>query len=319
MISHRYRCIYVIVPKCASTSVRAWFFRDGAGRFSSPTPWQPGGRSHRIRWLANVTDLYPDYHSFTFLRNPYRRFVSAYLHARRDAKMRAARNPDQPVSYGTMLEFAELCGELLADTRGLWGTAFNALFLEKPDRRYGPSGIPLRDLHVVASTARPQVDFLPDCNPDRLFGVPRLSTRRLSFIGTVETIDTDFRHLQDLLDLPRRSLPRRNVGESASEAFEMLRNDRDARRLVEEIYAPDFAFTGCGFDDPPAPTRPAPENVPSAPAPRPSVTTRIRRGRFALASFALTLAVRHASATPVRIMLRLLAFVPWLRRPRRSG
>ena len=314
MISHRYRCTYFKVPKGASTSVQAWFLAHGAGRYSFPPPWYPGPLSQRITSLASAIELYPDYFTFTFLRNPYRRFVSLCLHAHRYAKARATRIPDQPTSYGTLFEFAELCRELLADTRGLWGPAFSTLFRENPDRRYGPLGVPLRHLRFLADHARPQVDFLPDCNPERLFGVPRRSARPLSFIGAVEALDTDFRRLQDLLGLPRLPFPRINAAGPAPGAYEALYGDAAARRLIEEIYAADFAFTRCGLDDAPAPARPAPANLPRAPASRPPAATLIRRGRFELALFAISLVTRIARIPPVRRMRRMVA--PILR-PRR--
>ncbi len=86
------------------------------------------GLAERIRQVTRLIDLYPGYFTFTFLRNPYRRFLSLYRHATLHAATRAARIPDHPSSNGTLREFAELCTELLADTGDLWGAHANAFF-----------------------------------------------------------------------------------------------------------------------------------------------------------------------------------------------
>ena len=48
MISHRHRCIYVKVPKCASTSVLEWFAAHGGGRPSFRPAWHGGPMSQRL-------------------------------------------------------------------------------------------------------------------------------------------------------------------------------------------------------------------------------------------------------------------------------
>ena len=313
MISHRYTCIYIQVPKCASTTVLNWFLTHGAGRHAFPPFWYPGPLADRIQSLARALELWPDYFTFTFVRNPYRRFVSMWLHANRHAAERATRIPDQPADYGTLREFGELCRDLLSDTRGLWGGEAVAFLRGNPDRRYGPRGIRLRHLRFVVNHARPQVDFLPDCNPERLFGLPRAHGVPLSFVGAVETLETDFARLQEILGLPVLPLPRCNVSAPAPEALDTLRRDAAMRRLVEELYAEDLVFTGCGLDDAPPPPRllstpPAPPPPPlPATRPRPSPSTRLRRARFALASIEIALEARIVGAPRLRRILAPLA------------
>ena len=242
MISHRYGCIYVKVPKCASTAVRDWFLHHGAGRHSFRPSWYPGPMAHRVARVAHALELWPGYFTFTFVRNPHDRFLSLWRHAERLARMRAPRIAGHPASYGGPRAFAELCAELLADSRGQWGTRAGAFLREGAGRRYGPLGIELRHLRFVADHARPQTDFLPDCNPGRLFGVARRNHRPLSFVGTVETIDDDFARLQSQLGLPRVRLAMRNVSAVRPDARIAVPTDAGTRRLVEEIYASDFAF-----------------------------------------------------------------------------
>ena len=253
MISHRHRCIYVKVPKCASTAVLDWFVTHGGGRHSFRPYWYGGLLSERMQGVTRTLNLYPDYATFTFLRNPYERFVSIYLYLRRLAAAQPEDARAHPADYGTLGEFAELCGEVLVDFGGLWGADARAFFRAHAGRRYGPRGIALRHLGFVTGHARLQTDFLPDCNPGRLFGVARAEDAPLSFIGSVEELAADWRRLGGLLGLPAVALPERNTAEAATgggrRAGYGAFYDGATRRLVEDIYAADLDFTGCGFDD----------------------------------------------------------------------
>ena len=312
MISHRHRCIYVKLPKCASTTVRDWFLAHAGGRHAFRPSWYPRPLPARIQSLGRLLDLYPGYFAFTFVRNPYRRFVSLYLHARRFAGIRAGIDPDHPASCGNLAEFAALCGELLADTRGLWGPEATAFLRERAERRYGPLGIPLRHLSFVFNHLRPQVDFLPNCNPERLFGLPRAHPRRLSFVGAVETLDADFGRLREVLGLPALPLPRRNASTAASETLDALCLDPATLRRVGETYAEDFAFarysvgavTG-------APALPRRSCRPQRAARRPPPGTLLRRAGHAAASVEVGLEARIRQVSPLR---RALAPIARLRR-----
>ena len=254
MISHRHRCIYVKVPKCASDSLRDWLLAHARGRPSHHHAGYRGTLQERLPSVARALQLWPQYRSFTFLRNPYRRFVSGYLHAVRLAERKARRNrphraSEYPGGFGTLGEYGELCAELLADTRGLWGAEALAFRRANAKRRYGPLGIRLRHLRFVSGHARPQVDFLPDCNPERLFGVPCRRHAGLSFIGAVESLGADFERLRNLLGLPSAPMPRSNVSSRAADTLEDLRGDAAARRRVEQLYAEDFEFAGYPVGD----------------------------------------------------------------------
>ena len=251
MISHRYRCIYIKLPKCGSSTLRDWFLKHGRGRHSFKPWWYGRPLPDRMQSVTNLMNLYPDYATFTFLRDPCERFVSIYLHARRTAAGRA-RGGAIPAGYGSLAEFAGLCRELLDETGSLWGADMRAFFRNHGDREYGPGRVPLRNLRFEIGHARPQTDFLPDCNPARLFGVARADAAPLSFIGRVADMDEDFRRLCATLGIAPVSLPQRNasgfgVGAERARRYREY-YDAAARRSVEEIYAADFAFIGCGFE-----------------------------------------------------------------------
>ena len=211
MIPDRKRCICANLPKCVGTSVLDWFIGHGGARHSFGPYWYRSMLPKRIQRVARPPGSCPGHFTFTFLRNPYRRFLSLYRAAGRDAGIRAARIPDHPASNGTLREFAELCAGPLADTRNLRVAPATAFFRGSADRRYGPPGNPLRHPEFVFGHARPQTHFPPDCKPERLFGLKRGSPGPLQFVGAVEIVDTDFRQVQEALGLPRLPLPRRNA------------------------------------------------------------------------------------------------------------
>ena len=315
MISHRHRCIYVKVPKCGSTTVRDWFLEHGAGRHSFRPYWYGGLLTERLPSVTRLMNLHPDYATFAFVRDPYERFVSLYLHAVRHAGRLRADGWAGLGTYGTLAAYAELCRELLRDMGPLWGEDARAFFDVHGEREYGPARIPLKHLRFEIGHARPQTDFLPDCNPRRLFGVARVDASPLSFLGRVEAMDADFARLGERLDLPGAALPERNASGRETGAARAGRYrsyyDGAARRLVEDIYAADLEFTGCRFESarPAAPR--ARKDATCQPRPRPPR----RRGRaarclarlwHALWSSEVRLEQRIRACAPLRRLLRPL-------------
>lgn len=70
MISHNSKCIFIHIPKCAGSSINQELNLKSVG-FSGHSP----ASCHR--------DHLRDYFSFTFVRNPYDRIVSAYKYFRK--------------------------------------------------------------------------------------------------------------------------------------------------------------------------------------------------------------------------------------------
>ena len=212
--------------------------------------------SRRLPGTARAMNLYPDYFTFTFLRNPYERFVSLWLDLRRVARERRGGGREagrEAACLASLRGFAEFSAEVLADFGPCWGRDAAAAFRARRDRVYGPGRLRLGDLGWSADHLWPQTAFLPDCNRARLFGVARANAEPLSFIGSVGRLDEDFARLSELLGLPGGAFPRRNARGAGTAAARSRRYaahyDGVTRRLVEELYASDLAFTGCGFDD----------------------------------------------------------------------
>ena len=311
MISHRHRCIYVKVPKCASTSVLEWFAAHGGGRPSFRPAWHGGPMSKRLPGTAHAMNLYPDYFTFTFVRNPYERFVSLWLHLRRVARERRC-GAAEAEGLASLRGFAELCTGLLADFGPCWGREAVAAFRARRGRAYGPGGVRLGELGWSADHLWPQTAFLPDCNPGRLFGVARANAEPIGFIGSVGRMDEDFARLAALLGLPGAPLARlRDSGAGAG--VERARRyaayyDGATRRLVEALYASDLAFTGFGFDDGRTAVAVPPRELPPrrTPGRRPLGTLPARAWR-ALWSRQAGLESRILSVPAVRRAVRPLA------------
>ena len=313
MISHLYRCIYVKVPKCASDSLAEWLRVHARGRPTHHHAGYCGTLQERIPSVARALELWPGYASFTFMRNPYRRFVSGYLHAgrRMRQKLRGKRSrlaADRSPGFGTLREYGELCADLLAETRGLWGREALRFRRANAQRRYGPLGIPLQHLRFVSGHARPQVDYLPDCNPERLFGVRRRRAAPLSYIGAVETLDADFGRLRERFGLPSAPLPRSNVSSQPAEALEALRRDAATRRLVDRLYAEDFEFAGYPVGDVDGRAAGLPRVAPGAAAEtRVSAAALLLRAPYVLVSAEIALEARLRRVRPLRPVLAPLA------------
>ena len=320
MISHRHRYIYVDVPKCASTSVREWLSTQGEGRPVVKPWWYGGVLSLRAQATARVLNLYPDYFTFSFVRDPHERFVSLYLDASRRFAERLAEGWSAPAGF-RVRDFAELCAELLGDCGDLWGREAQAFFDAHGEREYGPGRIKLRYLGWLAFHAQPQTRFLPDCNAETLLGVRRVNADPLSFIGTVDAFEADLQRVAQILELLAPEAVHRNssgcgAGRARRERYRAY-FDGDTRRLVEEMYGADLEFTGCRFDDArPAGIAPGRRTRGQTPRGRRSaggVGRILARLRFRLSSLEVRLVERiRRSATLWRLLrpLRRLRGLP---------
>ena len=313
MISHRHRCIYVKVPKCGSTAVLEWFAEHGGGRHSFRPWWYGGLLAERIRGVAGAMNLYPDYFTFTFVRDPYERFVSIWLYLSRLAEEQRRRGRGHPAGYGSLRECAELCRDVFADFGARWGREAQAFFRANGEREYGPGRVPLKHLGWLVDHARPQADFLPDCHPRRLFGVRRTSGDPLSFVGAVETLEADFARLAARLGLPDAPLRQRNAsgfGAGARRAARYAEFYDDAtRRLVEELYADDLAVTGAFFATGRIAVPGVRPNAPAgagSPAPRPGLRTLAARAWRRLGALEIELERRVVRSATARRLLRPL-------------
>ena len=69
MLNHKHNFIFVHIPKSAGSSM---------GKFFKPKYGGP-----EVHWKTHDVNLYKDYYKFTFVRNPWDRWVSEYKWSRR--------------------------------------------------------------------------------------------------------------------------------------------------------------------------------------------------------------------------------------------
>src|SRR5690606_39458213 len=101
MISHKHKCIFIHIPKCAGSSIRDFYFDTPNLDWRTPNyellyGWCPKRRIHLQHATAKQlleTELitendWNDYFKFTFVRNPWDRAYSSYLWVMKDRKIK---------------------------------------------------------------------------------------------------------------------------------------------------------------------------------------------------------------------------------------
>ena len=248
MISYRHKCIFIAVPKCASTSINEWFLLNGDYHSFNPF-WYGGGlRAWRATRTANLVNLYPGYFTFSFVRNPFSRFLSLYHHASKNHEWRRTSSV-YTIDPGSVWEFAEMCAELLREKVG-WGKEAEEFYEANKAREFGPRKIPLRFLRFELGHTQQQKNFLLDYNPQTLFGVPRVNDAPCSFIGRVEHFERDFNRVLEALSVPSSSLPgRAGYIRPLGDGQYGSSYDKALRRMVEDMYSRDLDLLGYEFEN----------------------------------------------------------------------
>ena len=256
-ISHKHRFIYIEITKCATTTLQNHFKKMAASYRKEPDIM-------RIpKWLkksglASDLDLYPNHFVFTFVRNPFDRFLSFFLQGSRalrvvkedgflDQDIFNGRQGDidtqslhiLPSPYGSLEECAE------QTQQGLWKLKENLFihgnkytYVQLKFERWHSKSQARFLLELSVSVNRPTSYF--DGNP-------------CSFIGRVENFEQDFFSLVSLLGCRTLPVEKRNVSHEREAAGEKRHYStyytKRARTLVEEIYAKDLDLLGYEFED----------------------------------------------------------------------
>lgn len=213
MISHAHKCIFIHVPKCGGTSIEAYLREHAAALGHLPEPGLD--LTLRREGLAEVLNRHPDYFVFSFVRHPFDRLVSTWLHGLRGTGPYHAR----PVRDLSLAEYVRIAVE----GRVAEQSAFD---------RY----------HLL-----PQVTFIPDSSRRTLFGVPLLPAVTCTFLGRFERLDDDFRGICRQLGLPEHGLPRLQAAPPESGSRQPHWSDRydtATLRLVQELYRDDLEAFG---------------------------------------------------------------------------
>ncbi len=241
MISYKYRCIYIHNPKTASISIREYFKNFMAGHNIEICLGHSYVGAYLDR-LPHCINMFPTYFTFTFVRNPFDRFVSTWLH-----RFDTTRWPfNQTPRYNHSLrEYAELAKELLI---------YQSSISFPSDKEIGPHKMPFLDLKFERHHFIRQKDFLLVHDLNSYHDVKQCTKAPCSFIGRYENLERDFSCLLDILGSPNHKLPKANISLNRRVREGKKRHysdyyDKPTRRLVEDIYADDLELFGYDFEE----------------------------------------------------------------------
>lgn len=215
MISHVHRCIFIHVPKCGGTSIEAYLAEHASVVGNEPVPGKDWGWLFRRERLAKALNCHPKHFTFAFVRHPFDRLVSTWLHGLRGV------GPyyDRPVRDLTLAEYVRIA----AEGRIAEQSAFD---------RY----------HLL-----PQVAFLPSPSRRELFGVPLEPEVTGGFVGRFERLEADFRGVCRRLGIAERPLHRLNAAPAESGGRSLHwseRFDAATTQLVQQLYREDLDTFG---------------------------------------------------------------------------
>ena len=213
------------------------------------------GKSGKI----SLIDLYPNYFIFAFVRNPFDRFLSFFLHGSRSVR---AVSGERFLHWGVFYNISndvdakdaciipppykslEECAE--QTQQGLWEI--------KEDQYIGHTKYAHPQLNFERIHSRLQTHRLLSFQPPTNKRKEGLDGSPYSFIGRMENFAQDLAALSSVLGLPHLPVERLNVADERNVAGGKRRHysayyTKRARRLVEEIYAKDLDLLGYEFED----------------------------------------------------------------------
>ena len=214
MISHKYKFIYVHIPKCGGTSVEhSLLVKHGIPeqRVANWNLTDEEKSEYRLYYKYGGVDVqhkkidqYKDknekkYFTFTFVRNPWERFVSEYFYIKK--------------------------------TDGCNCENFNSTF---PNFKHFAMNDGLKCAWVGHDTL--QIDYVFNSNHGKL----------TNFVGRCEDMQYDFDYVCGKLGLGKLKLPHRNPTKHKhyTEYY-----DDETRQIVAEKYAKDIEYFGYEFGE----------------------------------------------------------------------
>ena len=205
MISHKHKCIFLHIPKVAGTSIER-FLRE----IDPEIPQKVLRKRGFSRFLNNHTD----YFVFSFVRNPYDRFVSAWkwgeLKFSKEGELPFYKKA-RPVSFE---EYVLLTTnpEHRKENQNLWSE--------------------YDEYHTL-----PQFEFFPNLNGEHYFTDKISPTFTCDFIGRFENLHEDFNAVCSNIGIKQFKLPHAYNSKTFKQAFDWT---NELKGKVYNYYKKDF-------------------------------------------------------------------------------
>ena len=205
MISHKHKCIFLHIPKVAGTSIE---------RFLREIDLEIPQKVLRKRGFSHFLNDHADYFVFSFVRNPYDRFVSAW-------------------KWGE-LKFSKE-GELPFYKKER-SVSFDEYVLLTTDLKYRKDNQNLWSEYDEYHTL-PQFEFLPHLNGGNYFADKIRSDFTCNFIGRFENLHEDFNAVCLNIGIKEFKLPHVYNSKTFKQAFDWT---SELKEKVYNYYKKDF-------------------------------------------------------------------------------
>ena len=206
MISHKHKCIFIHIPKAAGTSVER-FLRGIDPEIPERTP--------RRRGFSRFLNDHPHYYIFSFVRNPYDRFVSVWkwgeLHVQKYNGIPYF-NKKRSVPFDEYVHLVCNASYRQSNLGELW-SKYDAY-------------------HTV-----PQYRFFPHLNNYKYFGDDIYSEFTCDFIGRFENLNKDFNKACSDIGVKQLKLPHAYNSKTFEQPFQWT---KELKERVYNYYKKDF-------------------------------------------------------------------------------
>lgn len=213
MVSHKHKCIFLHIPKAAGTSVE---------RFLRGIDPDIPSKVLRKRGFSHFLNDHLDYYVFSFVRNPYDRFVSAW----KWGELKFSKEGDLPFyKKNHSVPFEEY-----------------VLLTTDLDYRFKNKHLwsEYDEYHTL-----PQFEFFPNLNGGHYFTDKISRDFTCDFIGRFESINEDFNKVCSNIGVEKLKLPHMYNSKTFKENFSWT---PDLKEKVYNYYVKDFDFFGYGKD-----------------------------------------------------------------------
>ncbi|MBD3413397.1 MAG: hypothetical protein GF421_03075 [Candidatus Aminicenantes bacterium] len=233
MISHKFKCIFIHIPKTGGTSVEKSLWTDFSRKnlFGRPNFTQTGVLHHlkAIHVQQKVgEDIFKKYFKYTFVRNPWSRVLSQYFYT-----IQVRKDFQRMLGISKDSSFKDY-------VRSLQKVNFN--------------GSPFRFVEIFFNN----IPYMKHLSFSKLhthwekqnkFIIDEHGNQLVDFIGRFENLQEDFNQVCDRLGIPHRQLPHETVGVSRPKGKHYSEYyDQETKCLVEEIYWEDIERFNYGFE-----------------------------------------------------------------------